>query len=175
MMQFFRRLVREQPLGTVGGIIVLLLLLCGIFADVLARYGMNEIHLIDRYAPPSWTIPAGCRPARAPSSGIICISVIIEPDRQSGGRAAGSATSRVLSQGKLQRFVRERSWMPFNTGLLILNGDVAGRPGPAADHLVRASHAPHQGDSMYVQAAQAIRPGHRQPSCAMCCPTSWRR
>ena len=26
MMQFFRRLVREQPLGTVGGIIVLLLL-----------------------------------------------------------------------------------------------------------------------------------------------------
>ena len=28
MMQFFRRLVREQPLGTVGGIIVLLLLCC---------------------------------------------------------------------------------------------------------------------------------------------------
>ena len=50
MMQFFRRLVREQPLGTVGGIIVLLLLFCGIFADVLARYGMNEIHLTDRYA-----------------------------------------------------------------------------------------------------------------------------
>ena len=38
MMRFFRRLVREQPLGTVGGIIVLLLLLCGIFADVLAPY-----------------------------------------------------------------------------------------------------------------------------------------
>ena len=38
MMQFFRRLVREQPLGTVGGIIVLLLLLCGIFADMLAPY-----------------------------------------------------------------------------------------------------------------------------------------
>ncbi len=52
LMEFFRRLVREQPLGTVGGIIVLLLF-CGIFANFLAPYGMNEIHLLDRYAPPS--------------------------------------------------------------------------------------------------------------------------
>ena len=54
MMQFIRRLVREQPLGTVGGIIVLLLLFCGIFADLLAPYGMKEINLLHRYAPPSW-------------------------------------------------------------------------------------------------------------------------
>jgi peptide/nickel transport system permease protein len=36
------RLIREQPLGTVGGIITLLLLLTAIFADWLAPYGMNE-------------------------------------------------------------------------------------------------------------------------------------
>ena len=54
LMQFIRRLVREQPLGTVGGIIVLLLLFCGIFADLLAPYGMKEINLLHRYAPPSW-------------------------------------------------------------------------------------------------------------------------
>ena len=63
LARFLSRLVREQPLGTVGGIIVLLLLWCGIFADILALYGMNEIHLIDRYAPPSWQylLGAGCR------------------------------------------------------------------------------------------------------------------
>ncbi len=54
LVDFLSRLVREQPLGTVGGIIVLLLLFCGIFADILAPYGMNEIHLVDRYASPSW-------------------------------------------------------------------------------------------------------------------------
>ena len=36
------RLVREQPLGTLGATITLLLLLTAILADVLAPYGMNE-------------------------------------------------------------------------------------------------------------------------------------
>ena len=36
------RLVREKPLGTVGLVITLILLLTGIFADFLAPYGMNE-------------------------------------------------------------------------------------------------------------------------------------
>jgi len=36
------RLVKEKPLGTVGAVITLLLLLTGIFADFLAPYGMNE-------------------------------------------------------------------------------------------------------------------------------------
>ena len=53
MADFFIRLVKEKPLGTVGGIIVLILLLVGIFADLLAPYGMNEIHMIDRLEPPS--------------------------------------------------------------------------------------------------------------------------
>ncbi len=36
------RLVKEKPLGTVGAVIVLLLLFVGIFADWLAPYGYNE-------------------------------------------------------------------------------------------------------------------------------------
>ncbi len=53
LIDFFRRLVREKPLGTFGGIIVLLMLFVGTFADVLAPYGMNETHLIDRLSPAS--------------------------------------------------------------------------------------------------------------------------
>ncbi|MFC2056005.1 ABC transporter permease [Chloroflexota bacterium] len=47
------RLVKEKPLGTVGGIIVLILFLTGIFADLLAPYGFNELILANRLAPPS--------------------------------------------------------------------------------------------------------------------------
>jgi peptide/nickel transport system permease protein len=47
------RLVKEKPLGTVGAVIVLLLLLTGIFADWLAPYGMNQMNLADRMSPPS--------------------------------------------------------------------------------------------------------------------------
>jgi len=53
LADFFIRLVREKPLGIVGGVIVLILLFSGIFADVVAPYGMDEIHLLDRLAPPS--------------------------------------------------------------------------------------------------------------------------
>ncbi|MFC1958358.1 ABC transporter permease [Chloroflexota bacterium] len=47
------RLVREKPLGTVGGVIVLMLFFTGIFANLLAPYGFNEIVLADRLNPPS--------------------------------------------------------------------------------------------------------------------------
>lgn len=47
------RLVREKPLGTVGGVIVLLLFFTGIFADFLAPDGMNEVHPQDYLTPPS--------------------------------------------------------------------------------------------------------------------------
>jgi peptide/nickel transport system permease protein len=47
------RLVKEKPLGTVGGVLVLILFITGIFADLLAPYGMNEIILVDRLDPPS--------------------------------------------------------------------------------------------------------------------------
>ena len=45
---FFIRLVKEKPLGTFGGIIVLILIFVAIFADVLAPYPYDEPHLIDR-------------------------------------------------------------------------------------------------------------------------------
>ena len=53
LVEFFIRLVKEKPLGTVGGVITLLLLLTGIFADFLAPYGINETHIEDMLAAPS--------------------------------------------------------------------------------------------------------------------------
>ena len=48
LADFFIRLVREKPLGTVSGIIILILIFVAIFADALAPYGFLEIHLADR-------------------------------------------------------------------------------------------------------------------------------
>ena len=48
-----RRFIREKRLGVVGAVIVLLLLVCGVFADLLAPYGMDEKSLPDRFAAPS--------------------------------------------------------------------------------------------------------------------------
>jgi peptide/nickel transport system permease protein len=50
---FFIRLVKEKPLGTVGAVITLGLLLTGIFADFIAPYGMNETWVADSLLPPS--------------------------------------------------------------------------------------------------------------------------
>lgn len=48
----FIRLVKTKPLGTVGMAIVLALFIVGIFADVIAPYGFNEIDLANRLQPP---------------------------------------------------------------------------------------------------------------------------
>ena len=53
LAEFFIRLVREKPLGTISGIIVLTLILVAIFADVLMPYPYDKIHLIDRLTGPS--------------------------------------------------------------------------------------------------------------------------
>ncbi|MBA7481115.1 Glutathione transport system permease protein GsiD [subsurface metagenome] len=55
LVGFVIRLVKEKPLGTVGGVIFLLLLLTGIFANFIAPYGMNEQFWTDALAPPSTT------------------------------------------------------------------------------------------------------------------------
>ena len=44
----FVRLVKRKPLGAVSALIVLILILVAIFANVLAPYPYDEIHLIDR-------------------------------------------------------------------------------------------------------------------------------
>ena len=53
LRKFFARLVREQPLGTAGGIVILILVLVSIFADSLAPYRYEEIHLRDRLQAPT--------------------------------------------------------------------------------------------------------------------------
>ena len=59
LLHFLGRLFREKPLGAAGGVVFILFLLCGIFADLLAPYGMNQINPINRLKPPSWAFPFG--------------------------------------------------------------------------------------------------------------------
>ena len=53
LADFFIRLVREKPLGTISGIMILILIFIGIFADVLAPYSYDEVHLPDILKAPS--------------------------------------------------------------------------------------------------------------------------
>ena len=53
VVEFLIRMVREKPLGTLGGIIALVLLFTGTFADVLAPYGMNQTSSAIRLLAPS--------------------------------------------------------------------------------------------------------------------------
>jgi peptide/nickel transport system permease protein len=50
----FVRLVKEKPLGTVGAVIVLILLLVGIFAHWLAPFGYNDTWTGGRLEASSW-------------------------------------------------------------------------------------------------------------------------
>lgn len=47
------RLVRQKPLGTTGGVIVLALMVVGIFADLIAPYGFNQTFVGERLGPPT--------------------------------------------------------------------------------------------------------------------------
>ena len=59
VLHFIGRLFREKPLGAAGAVVFVLFLFCGIFADVLAPYGMNQIAPLNRLKPPSWAFPFG--------------------------------------------------------------------------------------------------------------------
>jgi peptide/nickel transport system permease protein len=69
LVSLFIRLVKEKPLGTFGLVIILVLLICGIFADLswgsstwrrgIAPYPMGQIELKNMLAPPSWQHPLG--------------------------------------------------------------------------------------------------------------------
>lgn len=50
---FLERLIRTKRLGAIGGLVFCLFLFCGVFADFLAPYGMNETNLVDRLESPS--------------------------------------------------------------------------------------------------------------------------
>jgi peptide/nickel transport system permease protein len=53
LLRSLGRLFREKPLGAFGFVICAIFLFCGIFADVLAPYGFNQISPINRLKPPS--------------------------------------------------------------------------------------------------------------------------
>jgi peptide/nickel transport system permease protein len=57
--RFLSRLFREKPLGAAGAVVFVLFLFCGLFADVLAPYGANQISPINRLKAPSWQFPFG--------------------------------------------------------------------------------------------------------------------
>jgi len=56
---FLNRLFREKPVGAASALVFLLFVFCGIFADVLAPYGFNEINMSMRLKAPSWAHPFG--------------------------------------------------------------------------------------------------------------------
>lgn len=56
---FFSRLVREKPVGAAAALLFLLFVFCGVFAEVLAPYGYNEINMLERLKAPSWSHPFG--------------------------------------------------------------------------------------------------------------------
>jgi peptide/nickel transport system permease protein len=51
-VHFFVRLFREKPLGAFGFVVCAIFLFCGVFADVLAPYGYNQISPVNRLKPP---------------------------------------------------------------------------------------------------------------------------
>lgn len=58
-MDFVIRLFREKPLGAAGAVVFMVFLFCGLFADLLAPYGYNQISLMNRLKPPSLAFPFG--------------------------------------------------------------------------------------------------------------------
>lgn len=52
-LNLLKRLLKERLWGSIGGAIMLIMLLVGIFADVLAPYGMNETNVAIKLSPPS--------------------------------------------------------------------------------------------------------------------------
>ena len=48
LAEFFSRLVKEKPLGTFSGVIILILILVAAIGGVLSPYPYDEVHLVDR-------------------------------------------------------------------------------------------------------------------------------
>ena len=154
----------------------MLFLLCGIFADVLAPYGFNEISPINRLKPPSWAFPFGTdNLGRDMLSRCLYgaqLSVII-------GFCGGGARHRHLGRDRhrhrlsrrpldmvVQRFVD--AWMSFpDLVILIVVVSVVGPGMPqiivmlglllgiAGSRIIRGAVVSVR-ENMYVHAAQSI-------------------
>jgi peptide/nickel transport system permease protein len=59
IVDFTIRLVKEKPMATVGGIIVILMFFIGIFANFLAPHEYDQMILSSRLMPPSSAYPLG--------------------------------------------------------------------------------------------------------------------
>ena len=182
LRMFLARLVREQPLGTAGGIVILLLVLVSIFAGTLAPYRYEEIHLRDRLQAPSAAYLLG-----TDHVGRDLLSRLIHGARLSltVGLAATALTVAVavliggttgFIGGRLdlvtQRFVD--AWMAFPGLLLLLTiMSIAGRGmlqiiivlgvsgGIPASRVVRGAVLGVK-ENAYFQAAQAIGSSRRR-------------
>ena len=174
--------MREQPLGTAGGIVILILVLVSIFADGLAPYRYQEIHLRDRLQGSSAQYLLGTDHA-----GRDFLSRLIHGARMSltVGLAATALTVVVavliggttgFIGGRLdlvtQRFVD--AWMAFPGLLLLLTiMSIAGRGMPQiiivlgvsggipASRVVRGAVLAVK-ENAYFQAAQAIGSSRRR-------------
>ncbi len=176
LVDFWIRLLKEKPLGTAGAIITLLLLLTGIFADVLAPYGMNETHSGHFLDPPSEMFLLG-----ADNLGRDVLSLVIYGARISvivGLSAAALATiiSLIIGMvsgyigGKLdlivQRFVDIVMSMPSLILLMLLITIIGPgmwqvivvlgvRWGIVGSRIIRSAVIGIK-ENMYVEAAEAI-------------------
>jgi peptide/nickel transport system permease protein len=181
LASFTVRLFKEKPLGAAGAVIFILFLFCGIFADFLAPYGMNQISPMNRLKPPSWQHPFGTdNLGRDMFSRCLYgaqLSVII------GFCAAGLATIISVLLGILtgylggrfdlisQRFVD--AWMSFpdliilivvvsvlGPGMPQIIGTLGLLLGIAGSRIIRSAVITVR-ENMYVHAAQSV--GARTP------------
>lgn len=173
---FVRRLFREKPLGAFGAVVFLVFLFCGIFADLIAPYGMNQISPINRLKPPSWQFPFGTdhlgRDMLSRSLYGAQLSVII------GLSAAGLATVISVVIGIVSGYAGGRTdmttqrvvdaWMSFpDLVILIVVVSVLGPGMPqiigtlgllfgiAGSRIIRSAVMSVR-ENMYVHAAQSI-------------------
>ena len=128
LLSFIIRLFSNKPLGAAGGVVFLVFLFCGVFADVLAPYGMNDTNMSVRLEAPSFSHPMG-----TDHLGRDVFSRILIAAKTSmivSFLAAGSATviSIILGVvsgyfGKKTDFVTQRfvdAWMTFPDLILLI-------------------------------------------------------
>jgi peptide/nickel transport system permease protein len=170
------RLVKEKPLGTVGAVITLLLLLTGIFANFLAPYGYNDIHPADYLAPPSAKYILG-----ADNLGRDLLSRVIYGARISvivGLSATAISTLIATTVGVLSGFIGGRfdtvvqrfvdAWMCFPVLVILIAAVSLVGPGMvqiiillgllygiASSRIVRSATISIKGN-VYVEAARAV-------------------
>jgi peptide/nickel transport system permease protein len=173
---FVVRLFQEKPFGAIAGLVFLLFVVCGSFANVLAPYGFNEINLIERLQPPTWQHPFGTdnlgRDLLSRCLYGAKLSVII------GLSAAGLATVISVSIGMLTGYLGGRvdmigqrlvdAYMSFpelviliavvsvlGPGMLQIIGVLSLVFGIAGSRIIRSAVLSVR-ENMYVHAAQSI-------------------